>query len=124
MLASLGRTIVGPIRTLTQEDPIGLAGGLNLYGFAGGDPVNFSDPFGLKPDTVKFEGPRKAQLQKAWEDAKKALARNRRQGSERPNNASNYDKCRDGRISRYYSGRCYGNGRGGPNGRHCRERRP
>jgi RHS repeat-associated protein len=31
----------------TQEDPIGLAGGLNAYGFAGGDPVNFSDPFGL-----------------------------------------------------------------------------
>ena len=33
----------------TQEDPIGLAGGINLYGFAGGDPVNFSDPFGLCP---------------------------------------------------------------------------
>jgi hypothetical protein len=32
----------------TQEDPIGLAGGLNLYGFAGGDPVTFSDPFGLQ----------------------------------------------------------------------------
>jgi RHS repeat-associated protein len=31
----------------TQQDPIGLAGGLNLYGFADGDPVNFSDPFGL-----------------------------------------------------------------------------
>jgi RHS repeat-associated protein len=31
----------------TQEDPIGLAGGMNLYGFAGGDPVNNSDPFGL-----------------------------------------------------------------------------
>jgi RHS repeat-associated protein len=31
----------------TQEDPIGLAGGMNLYGFAGGDPVNYSDPFGL-----------------------------------------------------------------------------
>ena len=31
----------------TQQDPIGIAGGLNLYGFAGGDPVNNSDPFGL-----------------------------------------------------------------------------
>ena len=33
----------------TQEDPVGLAGGLNLYGFAAGDPVNYSDPFGLCP---------------------------------------------------------------------------
>jgi RHS repeat-associated protein len=34
----------------TQEDPSGLAGGLNLYGFAAGDPINFGDPFGLGPD--------------------------------------------------------------------------
>jgi RHS repeat-associated protein len=34
-------------RQFTQEDPMGLAGGMNLYGFASGDPVNFSDPFGL-----------------------------------------------------------------------------
>ena len=34
----------------TQQDPIGLAGGLNLYGFAGGDPINFWDPFGLCKD--------------------------------------------------------------------------
>lgn len=33
---------------LTQEDPIGIAGGLNLYGYAGGDPINYSDPFGLE----------------------------------------------------------------------------
>jgi RHS repeat-associated protein len=31
----------------TQEDPLGLAGGMNAYGFASSDPVNFSDPFGL-----------------------------------------------------------------------------
>ncbi len=34
----------------TQPDPIGLAGGLNLYGYANGDPVNHSDPYGLMAD--------------------------------------------------------------------------
>jgi len=37
----------------TQEDPLGLAGGMNLYGFGGGDPVNLSDPFGLCPPKDK-----------------------------------------------------------------------
>lgn len=33
-------------RFLTQ-DPIGLAGGVNLYSYAGNNPVAYSDPFGL-----------------------------------------------------------------------------
>lgn len=36
-----------PTSWFTQEAPIGLAGGLNVYGYAEGDPVNHSDPFGL-----------------------------------------------------------------------------
>ena len=35
---------------LRQVDPVGIAGGVNLYGFAEGDPVNYPDPFGLCPD--------------------------------------------------------------------------
>jgi RHS repeat-associated protein len=36
----------------TQEDPIGLAGGLNAYGYANGDPVSYDDAFGLAPRDV------------------------------------------------------------------------
>src|SRR5258708_34075557 len=38
--------------TFTQADPVGLAGGLNLYGYAGNNPIMFTDPFGLKVDTT------------------------------------------------------------------------
>ncbi len=32
-----------------SADPIGLAGGINLYGYTGNDPVNWIDPWGLSP---------------------------------------------------------------------------
>ncbi len=34
-----------------QPDPIGIAGGMNLYGYVGADPVNSIDPSGLAKDT-------------------------------------------------------------------------
>jgi RHS repeat-associated protein len=37
----------------TQEDPLGLAGGVNLYQYSGNNPVMFNDPFGLSPDTIR-----------------------------------------------------------------------
>jgi RHS repeat-associated protein len=37
------------VRRFVSEDPAGLGGGLNLYMFAGADPVTGRDPSGLKP---------------------------------------------------------------------------
>jgi RHS repeat-associated protein len=44
-----GRYYSPTLQRFISEDPIGLAGGTNLYGYAGNNPISFSDPFGLKP---------------------------------------------------------------------------
>ena len=36
-----------------NQDPIGLAGGVNLYGYVVGDPVNLIDPEGLQSASIK-----------------------------------------------------------------------
>jgi len=37
----------------TQADPLGIVGGMNAFGLAEGDPINFRDPFGVSPDTLE-----------------------------------------------------------------------
>ena len=78
-----------PRGLITQEDPIGLAGGMNLYGFGGGDPINFGDPFGLCPQNLRSDPDKcsawnQEQVEKAEEIVDAERARKRQQGCARP----------------------------------------
>ncbi|HZG43739.1 MAG TPA: RHS repeat-associated core domain-containing protein, partial [Longimicrobium sp.] len=64
----------------TQEDPIGLAGGLNVYGFAEGDPVSYSDPYGLSASScctfgydTGLRGPTRAEFRRDLRTAGRIL---------------------------------------------------
>ena len=53
-----------------NQDPIQERGGINLYGYVGNDPVNFSDPFGLKRNCGEsFNDCRKRCLQDNYGDS-------------------------------------------------------
>ena len=52
-MGSLSRPQTANSGPSTQRDPIGLIGGSNQYGYAGGDPVGYSDPYG---ERVCFRG--------------------------------------------------------------------
>lgn len=39
-----------------QPDPIGYGDGMNMYGYVGGDPVNYTDPSGLMRQVCRREG--------------------------------------------------------------------
>lgn len=43
------------LRRFISEDPIGLAGGINLYAYAGNDPVNYTDPSGTDCTAAEAE---------------------------------------------------------------------
>jgi RHS repeat-associated protein len=47
---SRNRTYSPTLGRFLQTDPIGFAGGMNLYGYVGNDPINLRDPLGLVPE--------------------------------------------------------------------------
>jgi len=89
-----------------SKDPIGYAGGSNLYSYCGGDPINFSDPSGLDeegpedcPNEILYRE-MKARSDRYWQKHMSDWNKKYQQGlelakkfvaSERPDLASYYE---------------------------------
>jgi len=59
----------GTGRYLTP-DPIGLLGGMNLFDYVGGNPINETDPIGLEPNVAQIVYSETGSLRPQWLDPK------------------------------------------------------
>jgi RHS repeat-associated protein len=57
LYAPMFRAYGAHLGRFSQTDPIGMAGGVNLYAYVGGDPVNVIDPLGLAGCGPATSGP-------------------------------------------------------------------
>jgi RHS repeat-associated protein len=56
LLYSRARIYDARLGRFLQPDPIGYGGGINMYAYVKGDPVNFTDPLGLEGESIEVCG--------------------------------------------------------------------